>query len=232
LSKVETRLRLPFWLIVFGLVHRSQCLSCRVNGGKMSEENKNNRKVIPFTGKYKKQPRLSLEDQKRGTMATVGFVLFLMIGFNFAMFETRFGQDEGRGIASVPTNYEPQWKESLSKMNKYTISKTAKKPTSIESLNFGPLAGQYGMRLANGRITQIHFLKNENGEPQTLGDRSQFIKDYSSAFVSGFMTVDKVRFEKDADGFKETYRVFSHTGESFFEFHFDDQKRFVSLSIK
>lgn len=191
----------------------------------------NSNNVIPFPGKPKKPKRLSPEEQRRATTATIGFILFLMLGFNFSMFEIR-KENAQRGIASVPAEYGPLWKENLSHMNKSKIARSAKKPSTVESLNFGPLAGQYAMRLEKGFITSIELAKSDNPMPQTVSDRSALISEYATAFMPDFLSADQLKFERENDGYKETFRVFRKGGESMFEFHLDGQKRFVSLRIK
>jgi hypothetical protein len=195
------------------------------------------RKVIPFTGKYKKPPGYKQEELRKATTIGLVFMMFMMMAFNFSMFEAKlFQKDESasvlRGIASVPKAFEPQWKKNLSEINDKMISESARKPTAVENLNFGVLEGKYTLKVLDGHVIQIDFAKLENREPHLLQDRSRFVSEYASAFMVGFRFIDRLATIKDAEGTKETFRVRSDKGESIFEFHLDPQDRFVSLSVK
>lgn len=197
------------------------------------------RKVLPFTGKFKKQsPRLSENDRRAAATATIGFVLFLMVGFNFSLFEAKgLRQDDvssgvRRGIASVPVAYEPQWRKNLAQINSKIIAESSLRPSTIDKLNFGLLAGEYSMKIDRGHITKIEFAKAENTAPRLLGDRKEFLSEYAQAFVPGFKSVRKLASEQADKGFVENYEVISSKGSSTFKFHLDFDERFLSLDVK
>ena len=195
------------------------------------------RKVIPLKTKYKKHLiSTTPNDVRAAATATLGFILFIMVGLNFSFFHADPGVDKsvgGRSIASVPPVIETEWRHNIEKLNAKEISaETAKKPSSIDSLTFGLLEGKYSMKVDGGRVTQIEFSHHEAHQPQALQDRLQFIQKYADAFVPGFKLAQKSGIEKVEGGFKETYRVESSWGETKFDFHLDEQKRLILLEVK
>jgi hypothetical protein len=196
------------------------------------------RKVIPFTGKYKRMPNAKNQEMRATAAVSIIFMMFLVMSFNFSMFEAKyFGQPKGssevlRGIASVPKAFEPQWKKNLSQVNKNMILETSRRPTAIENLNFGILEGKYSLKIEDGRVRNIEFSRAENVFPKALKNRGEFISDFASAFVVGFRSANRVGSEVEPTGVREIYKVMSEKGESIFEFHLDEQQRLVSLNIK
>lgn len=197
------------------------------------------RKVIPFTGKYKKAlTRTTPNDLRAAATGTLGFILLLMIGLNFSLFETKtFDQDSlnknvRRGIASVPKVFEPQWKRNISGEAESIHLKPARKPSPLDNLNFGLLEGKYSVHIEKGHVVNINFSESTDVNPTPLSDRAQFIKEYSPVFISEFQSAAKIGSEQVGNGYKETYRVKSKKGESIFEFHLDQNNRLMSLSVK
>jgi hypothetical protein len=205
----------------------------------MDEKQSIERKVIPLNAKYKKQLLTTTpNDLRAAATGTIAFLLFLMVGFNYNMFEVKrteqvaMNQKMERGIASVPKLMDPQWQRSLSHMNKDMIAQAGHKPTALESLNFGILEGKYAMRLEGGRLMQIELSDIDKDQPKVLSDRMSFIQEYAKALAPGFKSVEKMRIEASAVGTKETYKVDTAQGTRYFEFQLDGQKRFISLDIK
>lgn len=195
------------------------------------------RKVIPLNTKFKKQLVMTTpNDLRAAATGTIALLMFIMVGFNFSMFQVKpaeqakYDQNVSRGIASVPKLIEPQWERSLANLSRGMIAQSGKKPTAIESLNFGYLEGRYSMNVEGGRIMQIKL--SDDGAPRAMMDRLAFIQKYSGALAPGFKAAEKVRIEASQVGFKELYKVETAKGSKMFEFQIDDQDRLVSLDIK
>lgn len=196
------------------------------------------RKVIPLKTKYKKHLiSTTPNDVRAAATATLGFILFMMVGLNFSFFQAEPNVDKsagGRSLASVPPVIETEWRHNIEKINdKEAVAEIAKKPTSIESLNFGLLEGKYSIKVEGGRVTQIEFAhRDATYQPQAVQDRIQFIHKFADAFVPGFKLAQKSGVEKEDGGFKESYWVESSWGRTKFDFHLDEQKRLISLEVK
>lgn len=194
------------------------------------------RKVIPLKTKYKKNLLATTpNDVRAAATATLGFILFIMVGLNSSFFSSQEPQESSgaRGIASVPQTVETEWRTQLKKLDaKKIVAEKAVKPTTMDSLSFGLLEGKYSMKVQGGRVTQIDFGQAESQQPKVLQDRIQFIHQFADVFVPGFKLAQKAGVEKENTGFKETYRVESEWGESWFDFHLDEHKRLISLEIK
>ncbi|MBY0316764.1 MAG: hypothetical protein K2Q26_14680 [Bdellovibrionales bacterium] len=193
------------------------------------------RKVIPLKTKYKKSlVSTTPNDVRAAATATLAFTLFLMVGLNSSLFSgSKEPQTNLRGIASVSKGVETEWRENIEKLNsKEMVVESAKRPSPMDSLSFGLLEGKYSMKVQGGRITQIEFDRNEKHQPKTLQDRIQFIHKFADVFVPGFKVAQKAGIEKVDTGFRETYRVDSAWGETWFDFQLDDQKRLISLEVK
>lgn len=207
--------------------------------GETMEMKPNDRKVIPLNAKFKKQSvKTTPNDLRAAATATIAFMLFLMVGFNFSMFQVdreeqiAKASSRARGIASVPKNIEPAWQKNLAQMNPSMISHSARKPTALEALSFGSLEGKYAMRIDGGRITQIELSDMDRAQPKVLSDRISFIQKNALALAPGFKAAEKVRVEASDIGTKEIYKVQTASGFKTFEFQIDGQDRFISLDIK
>jgi len=197
----------------------------------------NERKVIPLNAKFKSNTIAATPgDVRAAATGTVAFILLLMVGFNFSMFEVKrskqleLNQRMQRGIASVPRVIEPQWRRNLDKMDASMVSKSAARPTLVDTLNFGVFEGNYSLKIEDGKVTNIAFA-NDKSEPKTVNDRMGFIQKYAGAFAADFKAIEKMRVEKSQAGFKETYKVDTAQGSRVFEVEIDGQNRLLSLNI-
>jgi len=194
----------------------------------MNEQN--DRKVIPLNAKFKKQ-MTTPNDLRAAATGTIALFMFIMIGFNFSMFQARTDADTSRSIASVTQGLEPQWQDSLAHLNRHMLTQAGHRPTAVEALSFGPLEGQYSVDIQDGAVQKIRFA-NQTSEPKVLDDRLNFIRNYAGALAPGFKAAEKIRVEASDDGFKETYKVDTDGGAKVFEFQIDKHNRLVSLDIK
>ncbi len=196
----------------------------------------NDRKVIPLKTKYKKHlVSTTPNDVRAAGVATLGLIIFMMVGLNSSLFSNSSDSKDNnsRGIASVPAAIETEWRSNIQKLNTAEInSEAGKKPSRLDSLSFGLLEGKYSMKVEGGRVTQIEFDRGDQHQPQSLKDRIQFIHKFADVFVPGFKLAQKAGIEKTEDGYRETYRVDSAWGETWFDFHLDEQKRLISLDVK
>ena len=196
------------------------------------------RKVIPLKAKFKSEALMatSPSDLKAVSAGSLALLMVLMVGFNFSMFANKKSaitqeQNMQRGIASVPSVIHPQWQRGLAELNRNMITQAGRKPTTLESFNYGVLEGKYALNVDGGRITEIK-LSHDSEDPKILNDRLRFIQDNALTLAPGFKAAEKVRVEASNVGIKETYKVDTKTGQKVFEFQIDDQDRLVSLNIK
>lgn len=198
------------------------------------------RKIIPFKKKFKKKlVSTSPNDMRAAATATLGFILFIMIGVNSAYFskivgsESEFQANVERGLASVPKVMETQWKQNLKAIAKEGVNEKqiARQPSTIDQLNFGMLQGQYSLQVKDGHVVSIR-LNPDHAEGKVLTDRLDFIHNYAEVLAPGLKLAKKISTETEVHGFKESYQIEGANGSQTMSFHLDNQQRLISVDVK
>lgn len=204
-------------------------------GGTMSDE----RKVIPFKKPFKKQlVKTTPNDLRAAATGTIAFILLLMVGLNFQIFE---GSKEAqasrqmsmnRGLASVPKVLEPQWKKSLSELGEKEIVAKGTRPSAIDSLTYGYLKGNYSFTVEKGVVKNIQFTNSSESQPQVVSNTQKFLQDYSSAIVPKLDGILNSKREATDAGFKEVYSIQSEGSTKTVEFQLDKNNGLLGITVQ
>ena len=201
----------------------------------MSDE----RKVIPFKKSFKKQlVRTTPNDLRAAATGTIAFILLLMVGLNFQIFE---GSKEAqasrqmnmnRGLASVPKVLEPKWKKSLSELGEKEIVAKGVRPSAIDSLTYGYLKGNYSFTVEKGVVKNIQFTNFNESQPQVVSNTQKFLTDYSMAIVSKLDGILNSKREATPAGFKEVYSIQSEGATKTVEFQLDKNNGLLGITVQ
>jgi hypothetical protein len=202
----------------------------------MSDFSSDDRKVIPL--KLKNKPKMqepAATDLKTAAAGSMAFVLLLVAGFNFSVFQAQNAAEKQnnleRSLASLDENKEHQWTKNLEQINKEMITQASHRPSASDSLGFGLLAGKYSIVSESGRVKEIR-LTDISKSATVIRDRFEFIESYSAALAPGLNSIRKVSVKKTEKGKTEVYMVQSATGESKMEFTIGQQNQLLSLTIE
>lgn len=196
------------------------------------------RKVIPFRKPFKKNlVRTTPNDLRAAATGTLAFILLLMVGFNFQMFDgtsdaqAKRDQSVQRGLASVPKVLEPQWKKSLSELGKKEIMIKGNRPSAIDNLTYGYLKGNYSFTVEKGAVKNIQFSSND-AQPQVLASRQKFINDYAQAFAPNFESIISSKRESKENGFREIYNIKTATETKTVVFQLDRNDALIGVTVQ
>ncbi len=199
---------------------------------------KNERKVIPFTKPFKKNlVRTSINDVRAAATGTIAFILLMMVGFNFQMFqgsnvtEANATQSQ-RGLASVPKVLAPQWKKSLSELGQKEMVQKASRPSAIDSLTYGYLKGNYSFTVEKGAVKSIHFSNASEAQPQVVGDRQKFINDHASAIAPDLQSISSAQREVSEKGVREIYNLKTSTATKTVVFELDKNNGLIGIAVQ
>lgn len=199
----------------------------------------NERKVIPFRKPFKKNlVRTTPNDLRAAATGTLAFILLLMVGFNFQMFDgtseaqAKRDQRVQRGLASVPKVLEPQWKKSLSELGKKEIVNKGNRPSAIDNLTYGYLKGNYSFTVEKGAVKSIQFSNSSDSQPQVLGNRQKFISDYAQALTPDFQSIVSSKREASDGGFREIYNIKTSSETKTVELQLDKNNGLLGVSVQ
>lgn len=201
----------------------------------MSDE----RKVIPFKKPFKKQMvRTTPNDMRAAATGTLAFILLLMVGFNFRVFEgsneaqANRAQNMQRGLASVPKVLEPQWKKSLSELGDKEIVSQGNRPSAVDNLTYGYLKGNYSFTVEKGIVKNIQFANASESQPQVVSNRNKFINDYASAIVPDMKSIVSSKREAIDGGYREIYNIQTATATKTVEFKMDKNNGLLGITVQ
>jgi hypothetical protein len=201
----------------------------------MSDE----RKVIQFKKPFKKQlVKTTPNDLRAAATGTIAFILLLMVGLNFQIFEgskeaqAHRQQSMNRGLASVPRVLEPRWKKSLSELGEKEMVVKGMRPTAIDSLTYGYLKGNYSFTVEKGVIKNMQFSNVNESQPQVVSNTQKFLNDYSSAIVPKFDSILSSKREVTQNGFKEVYNIQSEGTTKTVEFQLDKNNGLLGITVQ
>lgn len=199
----------------------------------------NERKVIPFKKPFKKQLiSTTPNDVRAAATGTIAFILLLMVGFNFKMFDGSATEKADRtvsmqrGIASVPKVLEPQWKKSLSDLGEKEIVSQNSRPSTIDDLTYGYLKGNYSFTVEKGTLKNIQFSKDSSAAPQVVSNRQKFISDYASALAPEMQSIVSSKRETVSGGYREVYSVKTATSTKTVEFQLDANNGLLGITVQ
>lgn len=200
---------------------------------------KKERKVIPFTKPFKKNlVRTTPNDLRAAATGTIAFILLLMVGFNFQMFQGPNDQQASRtasahrGLASVPKVLAPQWKKSLSELGQKEIVQKGNRPSAVDNLTFGYLKGNYAFTVEKGVVKNIQFSNVSEAQPQVVGDRQKFINDYAQALAPNLVGITSSKRESSENGYREIYSVKTSTATKTVEFQLDKNNGLLGITVQ
>lgn len=205
----------------------------------MSNSQGKDQNVIPFKGPHTEAQKI--RDVKAATaMGTIGFVLLLIGGLNFSLFQAqneKIRQEKlQRSLASTMPQEEIKqsaltpWKHDLQKLNQEIITQQAQKPTTTDNMAFGSLAGHYDIKTENGHIKEIR-LSPSSKVASTIRDRFEFIETFAAALAPGLSSIRRDSVVRTKKSKKEVYLVNSAQGESRIEFTMDKKNQLLSLTV-
>lgn len=200
------------------------------------------RNVIPFRKPFKKQMgrigRTTPNDLRAAATGTLAFILLLMVGFNFQIFEgsneaqASRSQNMQRGLASVPKVLEPQWKKSLSELGSKEIVGQGSRPSAVDNLTYGYLKGNYSFTVEKGVVKNIQFSNSTEAQPQVVNNRQKFINDYASAIVPNLEGIMSSKREMTNGGFKEIFNIKTSTSTKTVEFQLDKDNGLLGITVQ
>lgn len=197
------------------------------------------RKVIPFTKPFKKTlVRTTPNDMRAAATGTIAFILLLMVGLNFQIFEgsaeTQANRQQrmNRGLASVPKVLEPQWKKSLSELGSKEIVSQGSRPSAIDNLTYGYLKGNYSFTVEKGVVKHIQFSNVTEAQPQVVSSTQKFLSDYSSAIVPNLESILSSKREVSDAGIKEIYNIKSEGATKIVEFQLDKNNGLLGITVQ
>lgn len=196
------------------------------------------RKVIPFKKQFKKQMvKTTPNDLRAAATGTLAFILLLMVGVNFQLFETDNNQQAQRlqkterGLASVPKVLNPQWKKnSLSDDSQEPIV-DGQRPSPIDKLTYGYLKGNYSFTVENGIVRNIHFLNSKNSNPQVVQNRQLFIEEHGRAFVPDLKSIGSSQVEATSDGYKESFVVKTASATQIIDIYMSKNNELLKITV-
>lgn len=172
------------------------------------------RKVIPFGKAFKKNlVSTTPNDLRAAATGTMAFILLLMVGFNFHVFESpslqvqQQTQKAQRGLASVPQVLAPQWKKSLKDLHQSEIKVQAQRPSAVDGLTYGYLKGQYILTMENGLVKAIQLSSTSQMQPTAINDSQKFMNEYGQTLVPEMKSILSSKRESTSAGFKEVFRI-------------------------
>ncbi|MCB9072740.1 MAG: hypothetical protein H6623_03895 [Bdellovibrionaceae bacterium] len=196
------------------------------------------RKVIPINSKFKKQViKTTPNDLRAAATGTLAFILLLMVGFNFQIFETNNQELAGgnvsqRGLASIHKSMDPQWTKSLSQLGSQNIRYKGHRPSTLESLTYGYLQGNYSFNVEKGLVTNIQYSHDGQGQPQKMLNGAQFIKQYADVLVPQYVGISGSKREVLPGGIKETYTLKTASDEKAIEFQLDRNNGLMAVTVR
>lgn len=172
------------------------------------------RKVIPLGKAFKKNlVSTTPNDLRAAATGTMAFILLLMVGFNFHVFESpslqvqQQTQKAQRGLASVPQVLAPQWKKSLKDLHQNEIKVQAQRPSAVDGLTYGYLKGQYILTMENGLVKAIQLSSTSQMQPTAINDSQKFMNEYGQTLVPEMKSILSSKRESTSAGFKEVFRI-------------------------
>lgn len=199
----------------------------------------NDKKVIPFNKPFKKQlVKTTPNDMRAAATGTIAFILLLMVGFNFQVFENTTiekqerAQKLQRGLASVPRMLEPQWKKSLKNLNQKEITTRAEKPSDLDRLTYGELKGDYSFTIQNGVVKNIHFTNVSSSKPHVLIDSGDFFGKHGRALVPSFESIISSIRAPTTEGFKEVFTIKAGHETKTVEFSLDRNNGLMDIAVQ
>lgn len=152
-------------------------------------------------------------------------VLTLAVGVNRALFSQ--GQDmhspqspqqiQERSIASINPIFRVSWEKKAFEVLKETktrdLATVGKQASPFENLAFGFFEGQYQVREANGKISEIRLSNNDSLKPKLLLDRKGFFAQNLSLFSKEASEAIQVQTVDNNELLLEKYKILDKQGQ-------------------
>jgi len=152
-------------------------------------------------------------------------VLTLAVGVNRALFSQ--GPDllspqaaqhfQERSIASINPIFRVSWEKKAFEVLKDTktrdLASIGRQASSFENLAFGFFEGQYQVREANGKISEIRFSNADSLKPKLFLDRKSFFAQNLSLFSKEASEAIQVQSVDNNDLLLEKYRILDKKGQ-------------------
>ena len=222
------------------------------------ENNENQGNVIQFPGKKREaeQPQATVKPaapekaqkknkkQKATLAGTVLAVIFATGAVNHYAFETEKAQNRMREIASVGGNeYQRDAKWEMAMAEKLASSENravaamhvGRSPTLEEKLRLGTLDDvKYTFLKPDSHKIRSITLQGADSQPDYIGDRGQFLKEYGPLLDAAFASAQLKAVEASAEKSVEQYTLYDKDQRPTAEAHFelDKFKRLLSLKVE
>ncbi len=223
-----------------------------------NDENQTN--VIQFPGKKREaeQPKATnppaapdkkqnkTKKQKATIAGSVLAVMFATGAVNHFAFETESSRNQqliqtSRGFASGTVERDAKWEMAMSEKlasadNREVASMhLGRSPTLEEKLRLGTLDDvKYTfLKIDSHKIRSI-TLQGPGSEPDYIGDRGQFLKEYGALLDSAFASAQLKAVEASDEKTVEQYTLYDKDKRPTAEAHFelDKFKRLISLNVE
>lgn len=201
-----------------------------------------------LTIKNKLRLRFDLEQKRILISASILSILFLVAAVNDRLVSNNTqmvsGLNPWRDLASaqstydsslVTPNYDWESRLALELATENPADRNAtlgQRPSALDQLQFGTLAGNYSLKIYHNRINEISFAASDR-TPTLIGDRERFLLQTRDFLAQDFASVKRLDSRYQHGQVVESYSLINKAGESAaqVEFRLDAFGRLLSMKI-